>query len=347
MSEANADLKAIPRELDPMFKGVFVLNTESYHKIYGPTERDIIAELVNIYAPQQDAASLSQDLSVLSEADLIFSGWGMPVMDDRFLAAVPNLKAVFYGAGSIKRIVTQAFWERDIVITSAYAANAVPVAEYTLSQILFCLKRGWHYALAIKREGHYVPKGHVPGAYGSTVGIISLGMIGRRVVELLQPFDLRVIAYDPYVTPQEAADLGVELCALEDIFRRSDVVSLHTPWLKETVGMITGAHIALMKSNATFINTARGAIVREAEMVEVLEQRPDIQAVLDVTYPEPPESGSPLYTLPNVVLTPHIAGSMGEECRRMGQFMIAELKRYLAGEPLCWAISQEKEAILA
>jgi phosphoglycerate dehydrogenase-like enzyme len=334
-------------ELNRMLKGIFVLNTASYHKIYGPAERKVIEELVDIYAPQQDAASLHQDLSVLSEADVIFSGWGMPAMDEAFLAAASSLKAVFYGAGSIKRIVTQAFWERDIVITSAYAANAVPVAEYTLSQILFCLKRGWYYALAIKREGRYVPKGHVPGAYGSTVGIISLGMIGRLVARYLRPFDLKVIAYDPYVTSQEAAELCVELCGLDDIFRRSDVVSLHTPWLKETEGMITGAHLALMKPNATFINTARGAIVREAEMIEVLQQRPDIQAVLDVTHPEPPEPGSPLYALPNVVLTPHIAGSMDEECRRMGQFMVAELKRYLAGEPLQWAISQEKEAILA
>jgi phosphoglycerate dehydrogenase-like enzyme len=350
MLEVSADpvgLIVNPMELDRMLKGIFVLSTESYHKIYGSAERDVIAELVDIYAPQQDAASLSQDLSVLSEADIIFSGWGMPMMDEAFLEAAPNLRAVFYGAGSIKRIVTQAFWERDILITSAYAANAIPVAEYTLSQILFCLKRGWHYALAIKRERGYVPKGHVPGAYGSTVGIISLGMIGRRVVELLRPFDLKVIAYDPYVTLQEAADLNVELCSLDEIFQRSDVVSLHTPWLRETEGMIKGAHLASMKPHATFINTARGAIVRETEMIDVLTQRSDIQAVLDVTHPEPPESGSPLYTLPNVVLTPHIAGSMGEECRRMGQFMIAELKRYLAGVPLQWAISREKEAILA
>jgi phosphoglycerate dehydrogenase-like enzyme len=129
---------------------------------------------------------------------------------------------------------------------------------------------------------------------------------------------------------------------LEDIFRRADVVSLHTPWLPETEGMITGQHFTLMKPNAAFINTARGAVVRESEMIAVLEQRPDLLAVLDVTYPEPPVPGSPLYTLPNVVLTPHIAGALGPETRRLGEMMLDELQRYLRGEPLRWQVSPKQ-----
>ena len=97
-----------------------------------------------------------------------------------------------------------------------------------------------------------------------------------------------------------------------------------------------------MKPYSTFINTSRGAVIRENEMIEVLRQRPDLWAVLDVTYPEPPPPDSPLYTLPNVLLTPHIAGSMGEECRRQGRYMIEELERYLAGQPLSWAVTKEK-----
>jgi phosphoglycerate dehydrogenase-like enzyme len=139
----------------------------------------------------------------------------------------------------------------------------------------------------------------------------------------------------------------VELCSIEDVFRRADVVSLHTPWLKETEGLITGAHFAAMKPGATFINTARGAVVREDEMIQVLKQRPDLFAVLDVTYPEPPEPGSPLYSLPNVVLTPHIAGAMGTECRRMGCLVVEELQRYLNGEALQWAINRQQAAVMA
>lgn len=328
-------------------KGLFLLNPDAYDRIYGPDERADIEQLVDIYAPPQSRESVAADPSVLRDAQVILSGWGMAVMDEAFLAAAPNLRAVFYGAGSIKKIVTDAFWERDIRITTAASANAVPVMEYTLSQILFCLKRGWQHVRDIREAGRYSGKLPVAGGYGSTVGIISLGLIGRGVCKLLRPFDVRIIAYDPHVSQDTAAELGVELCALDELFARADVVSLHAPWLKETVGMITGAHFAAMRPNTAFINTARGAIVREAEMIAVLQDRPDLCAVLDVTYPEPPEPGSPLYTLPNVVLTPHIAGSMDNECRRMGRTMVDELRRYLNNEPLRWATSREREALSA
>lgn len=328
-------------------KGLFLLNADAYPKIYGPAERADIEQLVHLYAPPQTAQSLQANPAVLREAEMIFSGWGMPVMDESFLVAAPNLKIVFYGAGSIKYCTTAAFWQRGLPITSSYAGNAVPVVEYTLAQILLCLKKTWQHALGIKREGRYSGQLPVAGAYGSTVGIISLGMIGRMVCERLRTFDLNLIAYDPFVSAEDAAALGVTLCGLDEIFQRADVVSLHTPWLPETVGMITGAHLAAMQPGATFINTARGAVVREQEMIEVLQQRPDLLAVLDVTYPEPPVAGSPFYTLPNVILTPHIAGSMDNECRRMGRIVVEELQRYLKGEPLRWSISRQQAAIMA
>lgn len=332
-------------------KGIFILGTDAYHDIYSDEIRQAIDDLVEIIAPQQTRESIRNRMDLLRDVDFIFTGWGGPVLDETFLAFAPNLKAVFYGAGSIKGIVTDAFWERNIPITSAYAANAVPVAEYTLSQILFALKGGWHLAWKIKKEGAY-PGGRekkewVTGAYGSTVGIVSLGMVGRRVCQLLQPFDLKVVAYDPFVSEQTATELNVELCSLEELFARADVVSLHTPWLKETEGMITGRLISSMKRHATLINTARGAIIREDEMIDVLRQRQDLTAILDVTWPEPPVAGSPLYTLPNVVLTPHIAGSLNRECARMGQLVVDELKRYLNGEPLRWAVTRERAAIMA
>ena len=328
-------------------KGIFLLSPSSYDLIYGPAERQEISRLVEIYAPPQTTETIAGQPDVLAEADVIFSGWGMVVMDRKFLQSAPRLKAVFYGAGSIKAIVTNDFWQRGVLISSAYAANAIPVTEFTLSQILFSLKRGWYYFQAVRQAGHYPDKQHVPGCYGSTVGLISLGMIGRRVAQLLMNFEVNVLAYDPFCQPDEAAKLNVELCPLDEVFRRSDVVSLHTPWLKETEGLITGDHIASMQPGATFINTARGAVVRESEMIQVLQQRPDLFAVLDVTYPEPPEPGSPLYSLPNVILTPHIAGSMDRECLRMGRLMVDELKRYLRGDPLQWSITREKAALLA
>lgn len=330
-----------------MLKGLYLLNANAYDIIYGATERAEIKQLVDIYAPPQTPESVAANPAVLANVEVIFSGWGMSRLDTDFLAAAPKLRAIFYGAGSIRGFVTDALWERGIVVTSAYAANAVPVAEYTLAAILFSLKHAWYYILGAKQAGAYPPRKPMPGGYGSTVGLISLGMIGRMVAERLKAFDLRVIAYDPYVSVEAGAALGMEMVSLDEIFARADVVSLHTPLLPETEGMITGAHLAALKPGATFINTARGAVVREAEMIAVLQQRLDLYAVLDVTYPEPPEPGSALYTLPNVILTPHIAGSLDAECRRMGQYMVEELRRYVAGEPLKWAITRERVKMMA
>ncbi len=342
----------VSASLRNMIKGLFLLHEDAYHGVYTDIERREIDALINIYAPPQTAESLAQNPGIVEEAEVIVSGWGMVRLDEAFLAQAPNLKAVFYGAGSIRGFMTDVAWERGIIVTNAYAANADAVAAYTLSQILFSLKCGWHFALNMK-QGKYLSwnpnpdKDTIPGTYQTTIGLISLGMIGRKTRELLRPFGLNILAYDPYLTPDEAQCLDVEICSLEDLFARSDVVSLHTPWLKETEGMVTGKHLASMKLNSTFINTSRGAVVKELELIEVLQKRPDLYAVLDVTYPEPPEPDSPLRTLSNVILTPHISGVAGPERRSMGQLIIQELRRYVNGEPLQWAISRERAAIMA
>lgn len=327
-------------------KAIYVLGAQPYRWIYQEPERARIAQLVDVYAPPQTAESVQADPSVLAEADVVLSGWGCPTFTPQLLDAAPRLRALFYGAGSVKSVVTDEFWARGIQITSAYAGNAIPVAEYTLSQILFALRSGWQQVLAV-REAHTFVRVPLAGTYNSTIGLISLGMVGRRVAELLRHFDVHVIAYDPFVSAERAAALGVEMVELDELFRRADVVSLHTPWLPETERLITGKLLAQLKPYATFINTARGAVVCEGEMIEVLRRRPDLTAVLDVTYPEPPAADSPLYTLPNVILTPHIGGNQGDECRRMGQVMVAELERFIAGQPLQYGLTREQAAILA
>jgi phosphoglycerate dehydrogenase-like enzyme len=327
-----------------MLRGIYLL--DNFDLIYGSAYKEINKH-VHIYAEPQTKESIKENPSILSATDIILSGWGCPVMDQSFLDLAPNLKAVFYGAGSIKKIVTDEFWDKNIVITSAYEANAVPVVEFTLSQILFSLKRGWYFFHQVNKKAAFPARENVPGAYGSTVGLVSLGMIGRKVAEILKQFDCKVIAYDPLVSEMEVKALNVEMCSLEDVFRRADVVSLHTPWIKETEGLITGDHISSMKPNATLINTARGAVIREQEMIETLQLRQDLYAILDVTYPEPPVKDSPLYSLENVILTPHIAGSMSAECQRMGKYMVQELGRYLRGEPLKWNITKEESTIMA
>lgn len=326
---------------------LYLLDDSTFDLIYGPSERADIASRVDVAGVPVSAEAYRASARSWPEIDLIFSGWGMAQADEVFLRRFPNLKAVFYGAGSVKGWTTDALWDREILVTSAYAANAIPVAEFTLAQILYGLKKGWQQVRWIRDHRRFPPPLSVPGAYRSTVGLLSLGMTGRLVAEHLRRFDLNVIAYDPFVSAETAARLNVRLTSFEEVFATADVVSCHTPLLPETEGMIRGRHFEMMKPGATFINTARGRLVDEKEMVQCLEKRPDLWAILDVTYPEPPPENSPLYTLDNVILTPHIAGSMGPECRRMGRIMVEELERYLAGEPFRYGIDRQKAATLA
>jgi phosphoglycerate dehydrogenase-like enzyme len=328
-------------------KALYLLAPEWQAKVYGARERAELDQLVEWVAPPQSPASIAADPTPLARAEVIFAGWGTARMDAAFLAAAPRLQAVFHAGGTVRYFTTDAFWDRHVVLTSGAAINAIPVAEYTLAAVLFSLRDGWHYARRAFADGQFPPRRPMIGAFRATVGLVSLGMIGRLVVERLRPFDLKVLAYDPFVTAAEAAAIGVTLAGLEEIFAQSDVVSLHAPWLKETEGLVTGAHFAAMKPGATFINTARGAIVDEAEMTAVLARRADVTAVLDVTWPEPPVAGSPLYRMPNVILTPHIAGTSDGECERLGRAMVEEFRRWLRREPLVHGITRERAARLA
>lgn len=324
----------------------FVL--DALNTLYSPDVIARIGQLTNVLG-QAGSKAAAEAPELLADTEILFSGWGAPKMDAGFLLKAPRLKIVFYGAGSIRPMVTDEFWKRGIRVCSAWAANAVPVSEYCLGQILFALKCGHRLAMNYKSsrgEQKRLPY-PVPGAFESTVGIVSAGMIGRRVMSLLRPFSVHVLVYDPWLSEEDAAALGAQKVSLEALFSQSDVVSLHTPWLPETEGLITGAHIGSMKQGATLINSSRGAVIRENEMTDILKERQDLFAVLDVTCPEPPEKESPLYTLDNVMLTPHIAGSMDHECYRHGEYMYEELCRYLNGEPLKWEISEQKFRTMA
>jgi len=282
-------------------------------------------------------------LDRLNEAEVIVSTWGMPAVDAAFLARTPRLRAICYAAGSVKAFVTPALWERGIAVSSAAPMNAVPVAEYTLAVILLANKRFWNFMHHTRAEAG-VPE--APGNYRRVVGVIGASMVGREVIRLLHHTDLSIFLYDPFVDEDEAAGLGARKVELPELMAASDVVSLHAPNLPELRHMIDGEMLARVKDGATFINTARGALVDEAALLAELRTG-RLYAVLDVTDPEPPAADSPFYTLPNVVYTPHIAGSMDAECERMADFAIDELERFLARRPLRNSIRPEVLSRLA
>jgi phosphoglycerate dehydrogenase-like enzyme len=325
-------------------KALFLMEERRFNNVYGPKERAEIASLVDIMAVPQTKESIKKNYSLLKDVEILFSGWGMPLLDEGFLSLAPKLEALFYGAGSIRYFMTEAAWERGITLTSSFAANAIPVAEYCEATLILALKQAPFFTRRLSGSGPtaFTKKDHsVSGGYGSTVGIVSLGTIGKLVLDRLKQHDLNILVDNYHFSQEEADRLGVEAVPLDELFRRSDGITIHTAYLPETKGMITGKLIGSMKKNAVLLNTSRGGLIEEEKMIEVLKNRPDLTAILDVTEPEPPVEGSPLYSLSNVFLTPHIAGSMGNECRRMGQYAIDECRRYLAGEPLAYPIDKK------
>lgn len=330
-----------------MFQAVLLLSPEALASAYGEPVLDQLRARVDRLSIIAPGEAWRHQAGILRETSVIFSGWGAPLMDDEFLRHAPKLQAVFYAGGSVRYFATDALWRRGIRLTTAQAINAIPVSEYTVSALQLGLKRVWHYARVTRESRDFPVERPMPGAFGTTVGLISYGTIGRLVREKLRSLDLTVVVHDPYLSDEEARRDNVRKVGLDELFATADAVSLHTPHLRETVRMIQGRHFELMKPGACFLNTARGEVVNEPEMIAVLRRRLDLQAVLDVTAPEPPAADSPLYTLPNVVLTPHIAGSVGRECLRMGQAMLDEFERFRAGRPLQWEITADRAALLA
>ena len=271
----------------------------------------------------------------LTDAEVLLTGWGCPRVTERVLDLAPRLRAVVHAAGTVKGHLDEACWQRGLDVSTAAEANAFPVAEFTLSMILLSGKRT-HGAIRRYQERRSLPDliTEFPdiGNYGRTVGVVGASRIGRKVAELLRPFDLHVLISDPYMTTAAATALGAELVGLDDLLRRSDIVSLHAPSIPSTYRMIDARGLGLMKDGATLLNTARGALVDTDALIDELTDG-RIAAILDVTDPEPLPPDSPLYTLPNAILTPHLAGAAGNEVARLGAWATEEIARWAAGQP--------------
>jgi phosphoglycerate dehydrogenase-like enzyme len=310
--------------------------------VFGGGRREKIAALVDLHPHVINATNFAQHAAALGDVEVIVATWGIPAFTEAHFAAMPRLRAVFYAAGNVKAFAAPLV-ERDVVLVSAWAVNAIATAQLVLSQVLLTC-RGYFRAVrqyAAARELAPAKAFRRTGAEGETIGLVGMGWIARRLTKHLHDFGLRVIASDPFLTPERALELGVEKVGLEELFERSYVVSNHVPDLPTTKGLLGGPLFSRMRDGATFVNSGRGAQVVEAELVRVLRERPDLTALLDVSFPEPPAPDSPLWTLPNVVISPHIGGTIGDEVGRLADCVIAELDAWLAGQPLQYQVTRE------
>ena len=333
-------------------KSIYLVEKDrEFNRVYSPALRE------NIFAvggPVPTDKFCKNDVISSPEAfrdtEYIFSTWSMPVFTEQEIAACfPSLRAIFYAAGTVQAFA-KPFLANGVSVFSAWAANGVPVAEYTVAQIVLackgffatCRLTGQHR----RPEAKEVMKKY-PGNYGCKIGLIGVGMIGSMVAERLKAYRYEVLAFDPFCSEEKAARLGVKLCSLETIFSECQVISNHLANNPQTVGMLDGKLFDLMKESATFINTGRGAQVVEADLAKVLSEKPYATAILDVTYPEPIQEGNPLWEMENVFLTPHIAGSQGDECYRMAEYMLEEFVAFTSGKPTRFSVSEAMLATMA
>jgi phosphoglycerate dehydrogenase-like enzyme len=308
-------------------KVLFHLTPEMTEQIFGAADLARLAK--------NNTIMRRQDLERVAEADVLVTGWGTPPLDDALLDRARKLKMIAHSAGSTKHLVPPGFWSRGIRLCSANEALGIGVAETTIALMIAGLKAFFPCA-QLTRENQWKTDGlpwPVREMYQVDIGIIGASKIGRHLIRLLKQFEVNVLLYDPYVSSEEAMELGVEQIDLMELMRRSDVVSLHAPALESTRKMLKREHFRAMKNHALFINTARGMIIDEEAMVEELKTG-RIFAFIDVTNPEPPKPDHPFRTLPNCVLLPHIAGAISNGCRRQGRSIVDQIFEFESGKTM-------------
>lgn len=317
------------------FTGAFVNNNPAtVQGVYGDRN---IARLQDLCSMKEGVfAAADAEKGLLEDVEVIFSTWGMPCFTEEQMAKMPNLKAVFYAAGATDSFC-QPLFKHNVKLFSAWRANAVPVAEFALAQIILGLKNYFNISAGLKtREQFLNGQSQVTcGMYGARVALLGAGEISTHLQKLLKNFNVEVI-----VVPSHPERRTI---SLEEAFATSQVISNHFPDRDDNEGVFNEKLFASMKPGAVFINTGRGRQVNEADLISVLEKRPDLTALLDVTFPEPPEDGSKLYNMPNVRLSPHIAGSLKDELYRMSDYMVEEFIRFANGEE---AVHEVKPSML-
>ncbi|MBM7465596.1 hydroxyacid dehydrogenase [Microbacterium esteraromaticum] len=325
-----------------------VMDVDAFELLFDETRRERFASLADV-AGRMLITDLDDPAhaALLAETEVLVSSWGMPQLDAERLSRMPKLRAVLHAAGSVQHIVSEEFWARGIRLTSAADANAVPVAEFTLGAILLSGKRTFTHLQTPHDATWNAWTARRIGNVDRTVGIVGFSRIGRRVVELLRPFDgIRTLVSDPFADPDAVAAAGGILLSVDEMLPQVDVLSLHAPALPATRHMIAAPQLAALPDGATLINTARGALLdHDALLAECRTGR--LEALLDVTEPEPLPADHPLRALPNVAITPHLAGSLGTEARRLADSALAELAAYIAGAPATHPVTQAELEISA
>jgi phosphoglycerate dehydrogenase-like enzyme len=316
-------------------------------RLFSAAELERIHAVANLDENHTVSDFQQADPALLAAVDALITGWGCPRIGAAELGMMPRLRAVLHAGGTVKDHVGADVWSRGILVTTAADANAHPVAEYTVAAILLAGKGVPELAAGYAQDpGFSAADRHDIGNYRRTVGVIGASRVGRRVIELLGAFDFTVLLYDPHLSDADPVLARARRVDLDELFRMSSIVSIHAPLLPETTGMVGSRELALMSPGSVLINTARGPIVDHEALVQAVRDK-GVRAILDVTAPEPLPAAHPLRALSGVVLTPHVAGSLGNELHRLGESAVLELEFFAAGRPPKSPIRCESQTTMA
>jgi D-3-phosphoglycerate dehydrogenase len=255
------------------------------------------------------------------------------------LAKADRLKAIGRAGVGIDTIDVDAASERGIPVLTAPAGNTISAAELTMA-LLLAVARKVPAADRSMKAGEWDKKSFNGfELYGKTLGLVGAGRIGGQVAKRARAFGMSVLVYDPYLGIERARELDVELASLEDVIRKSDVISVHVPLTDATAGLIGPAQFAMMKPSALLLNVARGGVVDEAALLTALQEKKLAGAALDVYESEPLPKDSPLRTLPNVVMTPHLGASTAEAQQNVAIEIAEAVRNCLAEGDLSAAVN--------
>ena len=314
-----------------------------YDRMFNKKSWDALKRFAQIIEHDGQFEATKEDLiSLLVEADAVITGWDVAPLDNDVIAAAPRLKAMAHMGGSIARYTSDALWDRGIHVFSTASALGQGVAETTLGMIITGMKRIPTLVHQV-RSGLWREEDSIAWPpreiHGKTIGIVAASNVGRHLIRMLQVFSVDILVYDPFLSTQDAAALGVTSVGMEELAERSDIITFHAPSKPETRHILSRKLMQVMKDDALIVNTARGVLIDEIALIEELEKG-RFYAFLDVTDPEPPAADSPLRRLDNVAIVPHIAGCI-QDCSQLSELAVENLRRFFAGELLQNRITRE------
>lgn len=327
-------------------KTAFIMNESTRNMVINQKAINYFSSIGEISLNTGDTGKESV-MRAMEGADIAVTSWGNNAIDGEILSVCPNLKLLAHAAGSVKPVVSDELWEKGVRVLSCACPLGEGVAETALGFTISACKNFYNLNASLRNGGWNEGKENIRELFDIKIGVIGFGWAGKHYIKLLNNFYVDVYCYDPFVDASAMKKQGAEKAELDWILHNCDVISIHAPSIPSTYHMINSDTLAVMKKDAVLINTARGSIIDEAALYTHMAAGNLKYACIDVFDPEPPAKDNKLFTLDNVIATPHLAGLAQNGLRRIGTFVCEETEHFLKGLPMRGEVTKEMIANMA